>query len=314
VTGVQHGMPEVPTSNVDKVMYPATGFTKGELIEYYRAIAPAMLPHLQGRPLTLKRYPNGVDGQAFFEKRCPPHRPAWVHTVPVGRAGSRPAYEACVADDVDTLVWLANLAAIELHPPLFVATDPERPTAMVFDLDPGAPAGVVECAVVACAIRDMLQDLALVSFPKTSGSKGLQLYVPLHPAATFDVIKAVAHTMAVLIEKEHKDLVLTSMSKSARAGRVFIDWSQNHRTKTTVSVYSLRARPRPSVSTPLHWSEVEDLSRFRSAIDPDRPLGPVDFDPAQVLERVGADGDLFAPVEELPQRLPDALIEAAASG
>ncbi len=307
-------MPEVPTSNVDKVMYPATGFTKGQLIEYYRAIAPAMLPHLAGRPLTLKRYPNGVDGQAFFEKRCPPHRPPWVRTVSVGRAGSRPAYEACVANDVDTLVWLANLAAIELHPPLFIAADPERPTAMVFDLDPGAPAGVIECAVVACAIRDMLKDLELVSFPKTSGSKGLQLYVPLHPEATFDVIKAVAHTMAVLIEKEHKDLVITSMSKTARERRIFIDWSQNHRTKTTVSVYSLRARPHPSVSTPLRWSEVEDLARVTSAIDPDRPLGPVDFDPTQVLARVDALGDLFAPVDTLAQRLPRALIEAASSG
>ncbi len=307
-------MPEVPTSNVDKVMYPATGFTKGQLIDYYAAVAPAILPHLEGRPLTLKRYPNGVDGQAFFEKRCPPHRPEWVQTVSVGRAGSRPAYEACMANDVDTLVWLANLAAIELHPPLFVATDPDRPTAMVFDLDPGAPAGVIECAVVACAIRDMLSDLELVAFAKTSGSKGLQLYVPLYPEATFDVIKAVAHTMAALIEKEHKDLVLTSMAKSARAGRIFIDWSQNHRTKTTVSVYSLRARPRPSVSTPLHWSEVEDLALLRPTIDPDRPLGPVDFDPTQVLQRIDAAGDLFAPVETLAQRLPGALIEAASSG
>lgn len=307
-------MPEVHTSNLDKVMYPATGFTKGQLIDYYSRVAPAILPHLRGRPLTLKRYPDGVEGEAFFEKRCPPHRPPWVHTVAVARAGNRPGYEACSADDADTVVWLANLAAIELHPLLSLASDPDRPTAMVFDLDPGLPAGVVECALVACMLRDMLADLNLACFPKTSGSKGLQLYVPLHSKVSFDVTKPVAHTIAALVEKEHPDLVVTTMAKAARKGRVLIDWSQNHRTKTTVCTYSLRAVPRPTVSTPLEWDEVEKLRRLPSPPAGDNPLGPVAFGPDQVLERIETMGDLFAPVEELTQALPEALAEAAAAG
>jgi bifunctional non-homologous end joining protein LigD len=306
-------MPEVPTSNLAKVMYPATGFTKGELIEYYRRVAPAMLPHLAGRPLTLKRFPNGVDGEAFFEKRCPPHRPSWVQTVPVARAGSHPGYDACAAQDVDTLVWLANLAAIELHPPLALAADPDRPTAIVFDLDPGLPAGVVECAVVACVLRDVLADLNLQSFPKTSGSKGLQLYVPLDPEVSFSVTKAVAHTLAVLVEKEHRNLVVTTMAKSARVGRVFIDWSQNHHSKTTVSVYSLRALRCPWVSAPLEWGEVEELVRLRPELSADQPLGPIAFGPDEVLARLESGGDLFSPVAQLRQQLPQAVVDAAAA-
>jgi len=275
-------------SNLDKLMYPEAGFTKGQLIDYYVRIAPVLLPHLRGRPLTLKRYPNGVEGQYFYEKRCPPHAPEWVSK------GEMIGISFCLADDLPTLAWLANLADLELHPSLSRAEAPERPTTMVFDLDPGAPAGLRECTEVALLLRSTLAELGLECFPKTSGSKGMQVYVPLHSEVTYDHTKALARALARLLEKQHGKLVTSVMAKERRRGKVFIDWSQNDLHKTTVCVYSLRARERPTVSTPLLWEEVE-------AGDPDALV----FESGEVLERVEEHGDLFGPVEELEQELPE---------
>ena len=288
-------MPAPHLTNPDKVLYPAAGVTKAEVADYYRAVASVLVPHLRGRALTLRRFPDGVEGESFFEKRCPSHAPAWVHTVEVARA-SGPPYRACSVEDTDTLLWLANLAALELHPSLALADDPGRPTVMVFDLDPGPPAGIAACAEVACALRDLLAQLGLDCVAKTSGSKGLQVYVPLNSAVDFDTTKLLSHTLGLLLEKQLRPLVLTTMAKDARAGRVFIDWSQNDRAKTTVAVYSLRARPTPGVSTPLRWEEVEAATGEGAA--------GLDFSPAEVVERVSAAGDLFAPVLEAVQEIP----------
>lgn len=295
----------VRISNADKVLYPATGFTKGQVVDYYRAVAAVLVPHLRGRALTLRRFPDGVDGESFFEKRCPSHAPKWVRRVEVARS-SGPPYQACAVDDADTLVWLANLAALELHPSLALADDPERPTTMVFDLDPGAPAGIAQCAEVACALRELLAQLELASSPKTSGSKGLQVYVPLNSAVDFDTTKLLSHTLGMILEKQLRRLVVTTMAKQDRPGKIFIDWSQNDRAKTTVSVYSLRARAEPNVSTPLSWDEVE------SAVGTDG--GALRFGPDEVLERVEKRGDLFSDVAELRQALPDEVVHLLATG
>jgi bifunctional non-homologous end joining protein LigD len=277
-------------SNLDKVMYPAVGFTKGQLIDYYTRIAPYVLPHLRGRPLTLKRYPDGADGQFFYEKQCPSHRPEWVATASIP-TGSR-AIDFCLADDLPTLVWLANLADLELHTSLSLAERIERPTTMVFDLDPGAPAGLAECAEVAVALRELLERLSLSAFAKTSGSKGIQVYVPLNTEVTYDETKPLAHAIARHLEGERPELVVSSQRKSLRGGKVLIDWSQNDEHKTTVCVYSLRAGERPTVSTPLDWDELEDP-------------GALVFDSDDVLARVEERGDLFAPVAEMEQPLPE---------
>ncbi|HAM01357.1 MAG TPA: ATP-dependent DNA ligase, partial [Acidimicrobiaceae bacterium] len=216
----------ISISNPDKVLYPATGFTKAQVVEYYRSVAPVLVPHLRGRALTLRRFPDGVDGESFFEKRCPSHAPDWVTTVEVGRS-SGPPYRACSVEDTDTVVWMANLAALELHPSLSLAAEPERPTTMVFDLDPGAPAGLAECAEVALALRALLSDLELESLAKTSGSKGMQVYVPLNTAVGYDTTKLLSHTIGLVIEKQLRPLVVTTMAKQDRPGKVFIDWSQN---------------------------------------------------------------------------------------
>jgi bifunctional non-homologous end joining protein LigD len=275
-------------SNLDKVMYPAVGFTKGQVIDYYTRIAPVVLPHLRDRPLTLKRYPNGVEGGHFYEKRCPPHAPEWVRRERVDKI------EYCVCDDLPTLVWLANLADLELHPSLSKVDDILRPTVMAFDLDPGPGAGLAECCEVAFLLRDALTALKLESFAKTSGSKGIQLYVPLN---TQDVdydhgTKPLSKALARHLEGQHPQLIVSQQKKELRKGKVLIDWSQNDEHKTTVGVYSLRARERPTVSTPLAWEELED---------PDSLV----FEAADVLERVERHGDLFAPVAELKQELPD---------
>ncbi|HEX2414380.1 MAG TPA: non-homologous end-joining DNA ligase [Thermoleophilaceae bacterium] len=276
-------------SNLTKVMYPAVGFTKGEVIDYYTRVSAAVLPHLRDRPLTLKRYPNGVEGQYFYEKNCPSHAPEWVRTEQV--AGI--AY--CVCDDLPTLVWLANLADLELHPSLSLADDIDRPTVMAFDLDPGAPAGVAECCEVAVLLRDALGQIGLDSYPKTSGSKGLQVYVPLNTDVDYDHgTKRLSLALARHLEAQHPKLIVSSQKKELRKGKVLIDWSQNDEHKTTVAVYSLRARERPTVSTPLRWDEVERG-------DPDALV----FEAADVLERVNEHGDLFAPVVEQEQRLPE---------
>jgi bifunctional non-homologous end joining protein LigD len=283
-------------SNLDKVFYPATGFTKGQVIEYYTRVAPVLLPHLRGRALTLKRYPNGVEGQHFYEKQCPAHRPGWVPTTPPIDAGGR-RIEFCLAEDLPTLVWLANLADLELHTSLARADDYGRPTVLAFDLDPGPPATIVECADVALRLRSLLGHLGLEGCPKTSGSKGMQVYVPLNGHATYAETKGFAHAMANLLEKHHPELVVSEMKKEIRRGKVFVDWSQNDRHKTTVSVYSLRARERPTVSTPLGWEEVEAVAESREP-------GELDFGSDQVLARVEEHGDLFAPVLDLRQELP----------
>jgi bifunctional non-homologous end joining protein LigD len=277
-------------SNLDKVMYPAVGFTKGQLIDYYTRVAPAVLPHLRDRPLTLKRYPNGVEGQYFYEKRCPPHAPEWV------RSQQASGINFCICDDLPTLVWLANLADLELHPSLSLVDDINRPTVMAFDLDPGPPAGLVECCEVAVLLRDALGHLRLESFAKTSGSKGIQVYVPLNvDDVDYDSgTKLLSNALARHLEGEHPELIVSSQKKELRRGKVLIDWSQNDEHKTTVAVYSLRARERPTVSTPLEWAEVE-------AGDPDALV----FESDDVLARVEERGDLFAPVVQLKQALPE---------
>jgi bifunctional non-homologous end joining protein LigD len=277
-------------SNLDKVLYPQTGFTKGQVIEYYSRVAPAVLPHLRDRPLTLKRYPNGVEAQYFYEKNCPSHAPDWVRKE---RAGD---IDYCVCDDLSTLVWLANLADLELHPSLSLAADMEHPTVMAFDLDPGPGAGLAECGEVALLLRDALAALGLDSYPKTSGSKGIQVYVPLNSgrADYRSGTKRLSQALARHLEQQHPKLIVSTQKKELRKGKVLIDWSQNDEHKTTVGVYSLRARERPTVSTPLAWSELEG----------DDPTELV-FEAGDVLERVEEHGDLFAPVVEQEQRLPD---------
>jgi bifunctional non-homologous end joining protein LigD len=284
-------------SNLDKVFYPATGFTKGDVIDYYTRIAPVLLPHLRGRHLTLKRYPNGVEGDFFYEKQCPRHRPDWVRTVGVYSRHNGRAIDYCLVEDLATIVWLANLADLEMHTPLARAAEPKAPTMLAFDLDPGPPATIVDCAEVACRLRDAFDHFGLVAYPKTSGSKGMQLYVPLNTPATYAATKPFARGVAQVLERRHPDLVVSDMRKDLRPGKVLIDWSQNDEHKTTVCVYSLRARARPTVSTPVTWDEVEGVLRSR---DPEE----LAFTSDEVLTRVAEHGDSFAAVLALEQELP----------
>jgi bifunctional non-homologous end joining protein LigD len=288
---------ELSVTNLDKVLYPATGFTKGEVIDYYARIAPAILPHLRGRPLTLKRYPEGVEAGHFFEKRCPKHRPEWVNTAAIWSEREDGEIAFCVCDDKPTLVWVAQLASLELHPSLSLVKRMERPTVLAFDLDPGEPANVIDCARVALRVREMFGDLGLHCFPKTSGGKGLQVYVPLNGKQTYETTKPYAQAVAQLMERLHPDEIVSRMTKRLRKGKVFVDWSQNTESKTTVAVYSLRARERPTVSTPLDWDEVASAAESG---DPES----IRFEAADVLERVEERGDLFAPVLERKQELP----------
>ncbi|BDG04707.1 non-homologous end-joining DNA ligase [Anaeromyxobacter oryzae] len=285
--------------NLDKVFYPEAGFTKRDLVDYYTRIAPALLPHLRGRPLTLKRYPDGVAGPFFYEKRCPRHRPSWFRTEAVWSDGNQAFIDHCVVDDLASLVWLASIADLELHASLSLARSMSRPTVLAFDLDPGPPADVVACCDVALLLRRLLGALGLESFPKTSGSKGLQVYVPLNRPTSYDETKPFAHAVARLLEQRHPRLVVERMAKSLRAGKVLVDWSQNDPHKTTVCVYSLRARARPTVSAPVRWTEVEKAARSR------RAAGLV-LEARDVLRRVERGGDLFEPVLTLMQRLPGA--------
>jgi bifunctional non-homologous end joining protein LigD len=284
-------------TNLDKVLYPATGFTKGQVIDYYARIAPVLLPHLTGRPLTLKRYPEGVDKEYFFEKNATKHRPEWVKTAPIWSEGNQRSVNYILANDLPTLIWIANLASIELHPSLSLAKNIMCPRSMVFDLDPGPPANIVQCCQVGIWLRDIFEHFGLQSFPKTSGSKGLQIYVPLNSPTSYEVTKTFAHALARLLENEHRELVVSDMKKQLRAGKVFVDWSQNDQHKTTVSVYSLRAREHPTVSTPVKWEEVEHALKKK-----DETL--LVFEASQVLDRVGKMGDLFEPVRPLKQKLP----------
>ena len=285
-------------TNRDKLMYPASGFTKGQLVDYYAAVAPVLLGHLAARPLTLKRYPDGVDGEFFYEKRCPAHRPDWVQTAPVWSEDRRERIDYCLADDLPTLIWLANLADIELHTSLSRAPDLDIPTSLVFDLDPGAPAGIKECCRVALWIRELFDTLELVTVAKTSGAKGLHVHLPLNTHVTYTQTKPLARAVAELLAREHPKLVVSDMRKRLRDGRVLIDWSQNDGHKTTVSVYSLRARQEPTISTPLSWEEVAQAARRRRE-------QTLSARPDELLARVEREGDLYAPMLTLSQTLPE---------
>jgi bifunctional non-homologous end joining protein LigD len=270
------------------------------VIDYYARIAETMVPHLKGRPLTLRRFPEGVGepGKAFFEKRCPKHRPDWVKTAPIyvsARAGEIPF---CLCEDRPTLVWMAQLASVELHPSLSRARKITQPTVIAFDLDPGPPAALLDCCRVALRVRELFGALGLESFPKTSGGKGMQVYVPLNtPRVDYHKTKPFARAVAQLLEKQTPKQVVSQMKKELRKGKVFVDWSQNDEHKTTIAVYSLRARERPTVSTPLEWKEVEKAVKSKNA-------KPLVFEAPDLLQRVNKKGDLFAPVLEMKQKLP----------
>ena len=291
---------ELKLTNLDKVLYPKAGFTKGEVVDYYAKVGPAMVPHLNGRAVTLRRFPEGVDDldSAFFEKRCPKHRPKWVKTANVRAGPNAGQIDFCVCDSLPTLIWMAQLAALELHPSLSLSRAPTRPTVLAFDLDPGPPADVIDCCHVAIRLRDLFGHFGLESFPKTSGSKGMQVYLPLNVKTSYDETKPFAKAIAQLLEKQTPDRVVSKMKKVEREGKIFVDWSQNHRSKTTIAVYSMRARERPTVSTPITWDEVESARESGDASD-------LVFETSDVLERIDRHGDLFAPVLELQQNLPE---------
>jgi bifunctional non-homologous end joining protein LigD len=291
-TIVDVGGRQLPLSNLDKVLYPATGFTKGEVIDYYHRVADVLLPHLIGRPLTRKRWPDGVDGPFFFEKNAPRGTPDWVRTVTLPVPGStknRETVDYVVVDDLATLVWTANLAALELHVPQWrvgARGGVHSPDLLVVDLDPGPPAGIAECLQVAVLVRDRLAADGFTAYPKTSGNKGMQLYAATAGEQSSEVVSDYVKRVAVELEREHPDLVLSRMTRSLRPGKVFLDWSQNNAAKTTVAPYSLRGRDEPTVSTPLTWEEVE--------------IGkPLRFHAADVLERIGVHGDLLAPLSSM---------------
>jgi bifunctional non-homologous end joining protein LigD len=288
---------QLKLTNLDKVFYPATGFTKGQVIDYYARIAPVLIPHLKNHPLTLKRYPNGVNEPPFFEKNATKYRPDWVKTVPIWSHGNQRDVNYILCNDLPTLIWVENLASIELHPSLSVAQDIMCPRSIVFDLDPGPPANIVQCCQVAIWLRTIFEHFKLKSFPKTSGSKGMQIYVPLNTKTSYDETKPLAHALARLLENEHPDLVVSDMKKAIRTNKIFVDWSQNDEHKTTVSVYALRARERPTVSTPIAWDEVENCLKKKDA-------KLLVFETQQTLARVEKMGDLFAPLLELKQKLP----------
>ncbi len=288
---------KLKVSNLSKVLYPEVGFTKAQVIDYYIRIAPVLLPHLKRRPITLKRYPDGVDKFFFYEKRCPSHRPSWVKTATVPGSSEEKRIDYCLMEDLPALVWAANLADLELHTFLHRAPAMTRPTTIAFDLDPGPPADIVLCCQVGLWLKDILENIHLDSFPKTSGSKGLQVFVPLNTAIDYERTKQFARTLAERLAREHPDLVVSRMQKSLRAGKVFIDWSQNDEHKTTINVYSLRAKARPTVSTPVTWKEVELTTRKKDTMR-------LVFASDEALQRAQKLGDLFEPVLSLKQRLP----------
>jgi bifunctional non-homologous end joining protein LigD len=290
----------IPVSNLEKIYYPKAGFTKGDVLAYYVKVAPVLLPHLKNRPLTLKRYPNGVDAPFFYEKECPKPRPPFVETFSVARHHESGSIEYCLVNNLPTLVWAANLGDLELHTFLSKAPHIHKPTQIVFDLDPGPPADAVQCAQVALWLRDMFNNLGLVSFVKSSGSKGMQLYVPLNTPTTYKETSPFAKAVAQTLEKAHPELVVSDMKKELRRGKVLVDWSQNSETKTTVSVYSLRAKEHPFVSMPLEWKEVETCLKKKDATH-------VFFEASEALKRIEKKGDLFADVLTLKQDLKKVL-------
>lgn len=290
---VQVGGRTLQVSSLTKVLYPETGFTKADVIDYYVQVAPTMLGHISDRGITLRRFPNGVEANSFFEKRCPSHRPDFVDAVqgPGDRGG--PVYY-CRFDEVASLAWAANIAALELHAPMARYTDLETPTMVVFDLDPGPGTDISHCARIAELISETLAGIGLLGYPKTSGSKGLQVYIPLNTPHTHEHASGFALAVARVLEANYPELVVTTQAKAARQDRVLIDWSQNSRHKTTIAPYSMRGRPHPTVSTPVTWDEVADANCAES----------LRFETAEVLERVEAHGDLFAPTLDQRQELP----------
>ena len=290
---------QLKLSNLEKVLWPETGFTKAQMIDYYTRIAPVMLDHLKGRALTLKRYPDGVKGEYFYEKECPRFHPDWMETYTMPSRNARGKVDFCAVDDAASLVWLANLATIEFHTLLSLDGDWDRPTFVAFDFDPGEPADVFDAAWAASQMHELLKDLGLESLPKVSGGKGVHVYVPLNTPVSFDDTKTFARAMAQLLEKQFPDRVLSNMRKDLRKGKTFVDWSQNDRHKTTVCAYSLRARSTPAVSMPVTWDELDEARRHKQAKD-------LLFEAWEALQRVEERGDLFAPVLELKQTLPKA--------
>jgi bifunctional non-homologous end joining protein LigD len=276
----------------EKVLWPAAGFTKGAMLEYYGSVAPALLPHLEGKPVTLRRFPDGLEGRSWFQNECPgaSRRPSFVRTARVTLGGGR-EWAFCVIDNEETLLWAANLGTIELHPLLFSADLPTEPRAVVFDLDPGPPAGLAECCRVACRLREVLAETGIRSFPKTSGSVGLHVYVPLGPGHSFAHTKAFARGLAARLAREEEGVV-DMQARAQREGKVLVDWGQNDAARSLVAPYSLRAAGWPTVSTPLSRDEVENGSEL------------LVFEPQEVLERIRRLGDLFAPVLSLEQSLP----------
>jgi len=291
VPGANGEIRRLTLSNLDKVLYPTVAFTKAAVVDYYARVAPVLLPHVRRRALTMVRWPDGVDGPSFFEKRCPPHAPEWIATARV--AGD---LTMCVIDDLPSLIWVANLAALELHTHQATVDDPEHPTSLVFDLDPGAPAGMLECCRVALELREMLERLGLRAVVKTSGSKGLHVAVPIRNT-TADATKDFARALGQLLATRQPDRVTIAMAREQRRGRIFLDWSQNDRHKTTVAAYSLRARPTPTVSAPVTWDEVSDTLATGS-------VRALDLDAPAVLERIARIGDPYADNLTMEQELP----------
>lgn len=296
-TTIEVGGRQLRLTNVDKVLWPATGFTKGQLIDYYTRVAPALLPHVARRPMTLARFPDGVFGPGWYQPRCP-NPPPWLPTLPVpspnGRGSGR---EHCLLDDLPGLVWAVNTGSIELHPLLSCAPDLDRPTLVMFDLDPGPPAGLLECCRVALWVRAALRDGGLQAFAKTSGRGGLHVCVPLNTPATYGETKTFARRIASTMAASHPDQVVDRVDKALRGGKVFIDWGQNDASKSTAAVYSLRARVKPEASAPARWEDVEAAVAAGDA-------SPLVFSSRDVLGLVEDEGDRFRPVLELEQRLP----------
>jgi len=287
----------LPLSNLEKDLYPSYGFTKAHILEYYRKISPFILHHLRDRALTMKRYPEGVESHFFFEKRCPSHRPAWVKTAEIPQDdGERMTF--CLVNNLETLMWVENLASIELHVPLARAGSPKRPDSMVFDLDPGDQASLMECSRVALTLRDLLSRMGLSSHVKTSGKKGLHVYVPLNrKETTFEDTKTFSKAVAEIMQKHYPDLVTAKMDKKYRKAKVFINWAQNDASKTMICVYSLRAREKPFVSFPLEWKELEKLAGIS---DPEK----LQVITSEAVSRVEKEGDLFQEVLVKEQKLP----------
>jgi bifunctional non-homologous end joining protein LigD len=303
VSELEVGGERLQVSNLDKVLYPKAGFTKAQVIDYFVKISDVLLPHLKNRPLTLKRYPNGVEGEFFYEKQCPRFRPKWVDIAPVPTGEEKRIINYCLANDLRSLVWAANLADLELHTSLARYPKVDSPTMVVFDLDPGPPANIVQCAQVAQWLKAKLDDMGLQCFPKTSGSKGLQIYIPLNTPSSYEITKNFARNIALFLEQSHPKLVVSKMAKALRGGKIFVDWSQNDRHKTTICVYSLRAKEQPTVSTPVSWDEVEAALKKKDA-------SRLSFTSDEVIKRVEKLGDLFSPVLSLKQKIKSAEVEA----